>query len=118
MSNGKVEQASLIGGALAAIVASLCCLGPLVLVSVGISGAWIANLGAFEPYRRYALGIALVCAVLAYRSIYRPPAPEVCEPGTLCAAPKARRIYRVTFWIMSAMVVVALGYPYAAPLFY
>ncbi len=118
MANSGVERASLIGGALAAIVASVCCLGPLVLVTVGISGAWISNLVAFEPYRPYAVAVALVCMVFAYRKIYAAPAPEACEPGTLCAVPQTRRIYRVMFWVVSAMVVVALVFPYAARFFY
>src|SRR5690348_4022606 len=70
MVSGKLDKASLVGGALAAIVASVCCLGPLVLVSVGISGAWISNLTAFEPYRAYAIGVALLCVALAFRKIY------------------------------------------------
>ncbi len=117
MTQDKLRNASLAGGVLAAIVASLCCLGPLVLVTLGISGAWIANLAAFDPYRPYALGVALICLALAYRSIYRAPAPEACEPGTLCAIPRTRRVYKVLFWLMSAMVVVALGYPYTAQFF-
>src|SRR5713226_5428748 len=118
MASGKLEKASLVGGALAAIVASVCCLGPLVLVSVGISGAWISNLTAFEPYRPYASGVALVCMFLAYRKIYRAPVPEACEPGTLCAVPQTRRIYKALFWVVSAMVLIALGFPYTARFFY
>ena len=118
MANGSLEKASLVGGALAAIVASVCCLGPLVLVTVGISGAWISNLVAFEPYRPYAIAVALVCMVFAYRKIYAAPAPEACEPGTLCAVPETRRVYRVMFWVVSAIVVVALIFPYAARFFY
>ena len=118
MANGSLEKASLIGGALAAIVASVCCLGPLLLVSVGISGAWISNLTAFEPYRPYAIGVALLSMVLAYRKIYAGPAREACEPGTLCAVPQTRRVYKVMFWVVFAMVLAALGFPYAARFFY
>lgn len=116
MANGSLEKASLVGGALAAIVASVCCLGPFVLVTVGISGAWISNLVAFEPYRPYAIGVALVCMALAYRKIYA--AREACEPGTLCAVPQTRRIYKAMFWAVSAMVLIALGFPYTARFFY
>ncbi|EMR15037.1 mercuric transport protein, partial [Klebsiella quasipneumoniae] len=28
-----------------------CCLGPLVLIALGFSGAWIGNLTVLEPYR-------------------------------------------------------------------
>lgn len=118
MASGSLEKASLVGGALAAIVASVCCLGPFVLISVGVSGAWISNLVAFEPYRSYAIGVALVCMALAYRRIYAAPAPEACEPGTLCAVPRTRRIAKATFWVVAAMVLIALGFPYTARLFY
>lgn len=118
MANNSLEKASLIGGALAAIVASVCCLGPLVLVTVGIGGAWISNLVAFEPYRPYAISVALVCMGLAYRKIYRAGAPEPCEPGALCAVPQTHRIYKMMFWVVSAMVLVALGFPYTARFFY
>jgi mercuric ion transport protein len=74
MAHNGLRKASLIGGALAALVASLCCLGPLVLVTAGVSGAWIAGLAAFEPW--------------------------------------------LLFWIMCAMLVLALGYPYTARFFY
>jgi mercuric ion transport protein len=118
MESGSLEKASLVGGALAAIVASVCCLGPFVLVSIGVSGAWIANLAAFEPFRPYALGVALVCMTLAYRNIYKAPAREACEPGTLCAIPQTRRITKVMFWAVSALVLIALAFPYTARFFY
>ena len=44
-------KGSLVAGALAAIGASVCCVGPLVLLALGIGGAWIANLTALEPLR-------------------------------------------------------------------
>ena len=59
-------------GGLAAVLASICCVGPLVLVSIGISGAWIGNLTVFEPYRPIFIGAALVALFFAYRRIFRP----------------------------------------------
>ena len=118
MALENTERASLIGAALAAILASACCLGPFVLVTVGISGAWISNLAALEPFRPYALGIALLCMAFAYQRIYRAPSAEACEPGTLCAVPQARRAQKIMFWILSALVLVAFGFPYAARLLY
>lgn len=40
-----------IGAVLAAIGASLCCVAPLVLLSIGVGGAWVSSLTALEPYR-------------------------------------------------------------------
>ncbi|HZE91048.1 MAG TPA: mercuric transporter MerT family protein, partial [Rhizobacter sp.] len=41
MPTFKVKS-SLVAGVLAAIGASVCCVGPLVLLMLGIGGAWIA----------------------------------------------------------------------------
>ena len=41
----------LAAGSVAAILASTCCLGPLILVLLGFSGAWIGSLSVLEPYR-------------------------------------------------------------------
>lgn len=51
MIEGKAETGSLVTGGVAAIFASACCVGPLVLVSAGIGGAWISYVTLFEPYR-------------------------------------------------------------------
>lgn len=119
MEASKAARTSLAGGMLAAIVASACCLGPLVLVTLGISGAWISNLSALEPYRPVLIGVALVFMAFAYREIFVKAAqPEACEPGALCAAPQTNRTYRVIFWVVSALVLFALAFPYFVPLFY
>ena len=50
-----------IGGILGAIAASSCCIAPLVLFSLGISGAWIGNLTALAPYQPYFIAATLAC---------------------------------------------------------
>jgi len=109
-------RTALVTGGLAAVLASTCCLGPLVLVTLGVSGAWIGNLTALEPYRPIFIGAALVALFFASRRIFRPlPA---CKPDEVCALPQTRRLYKVLFWIVAALVVVALGFPYVTPFFY
>lgn len=119
MQESTASKGALAGGAFAAIGASACCLGPLVLVGAGVSGAWISNLSALEPYRPVFIGAALAFMVLAYRQIFtkaRPP--EECEPGTLCALPATNGVYKSVFWMVSALVLLALTFPYFVPLFY
>ena len=106
----------LAAGGIAAILASACCLGPLVLVSVGLGGAWIGNLTALEPFRPVFVGAALVALFFAYRRIFRPAAE--CKPGEVCARPQAKRAYKIMFGVVAALVVVALAFPYIAPRFY
>lgn len=103
-------------GGIAAILASTCCLGPLVLVVLGFSGAWIGNLTALEPYRPYFLVAALVALGLAWRRIFRPAA--VCQPGEVCAIPQVQRTYKFIFWIVAVLTLIAFVFPYAVPFFY
>ena len=116
MSEPTSGRGALVAGGLAALLASTCCLGPLVLVALGVSGAWIGNLTALEPYRPLFLGAALVAMFFAYRRIFRPA--QDCKPGEVCAVPQVRRAYQVVFWIVAALVIVALALPYVLPLFY
>ncbi|WP_049019712.1 mercuric transporter MerT family protein, partial [Burkholderia cenocepacia] len=71
MAQPKDSRKALAAGGVAAILASTCCLGPLVLVALGVSGAWIGNLAALEPYRPVFLGVALVALLFAGRRIFR-----------------------------------------------
>ena len=111
-----VRMGSLALGGLAAILASACCLGPLVLVLLGVSGAWIGNLTRLEPYRPFFLAAALIALFFAWRRIFRPA--RACTPGEVCAMPHVRSIYKVIFWCVATLIVIAFAFPYAAPLFY
>lgn len=108
----------LIGGLVAAITASLCCLGPLVLVMLGISGAWIASLSRLEPYRPYALGLAIIFLVLAAKKLYAKADAAACMPNAVCALPRVNRLYKILFWTVALLIVLALVSPYIAPFFY
>ena len=115
-SRERTGSGALFVGGLAAILASTCCLGPLLLVSLGLSGAWIGTLTALEPYRPLFIGGALIALFFAGRRIFRPA--KRCEPGEVCAAPRTRRIYKIVFGLVSVLVLIALVFPYAVKLFY
>lgn len=116
MTEDNSARGALWAGGLAALVASACCLGPLVLVMLGVSGAWIANLAALEAYRPVFLGTALAALLFAHRRIFRPVL--ACKPDDVCAMPAVRSAYQVLFWVVAALVLVALAFPYVLPLFY
>ncbi len=116
MAEQQNARGVLAAGGLAAILASTCCVGPLVLLALGFSGAWIGNLTLLEPYRPIFIGAALIALFFAYRRIFRPA--TTCKSGEVCAIVQVRSTYKVLFWLMAALVVVALASPYIAPLFY
>ena len=115
-TSDRTGSGALFVGGLASILASTCCLGPLVLVALGLSGAWIGNLTRLEPYRPFFIAGALVALFLAGRRIFRPA--QACEPGEVCALPRTRRIYKILFAVVSGLVLIALVFPYVAKLFY
>ncbi|NNM52675.1 MAG: mercuric ion transporter MerT [Pseudomonadales bacterium] len=116
MSEPQNGRATLFVGGLAAILASTCCLGPLILVTLGFSGAWMSNLTVLEPYRPLFIGAALLAMYFAWRRIFR--STQTCNPGDVCAIPQVCTTYKLIFWVVVALVLVALGFPYVLPLFY
>ncbi|UWQ53146.1 mercuric transporter MerT family protein [Leisingera caerulea] len=105
------------GGLLGAVFASACCVGPLVLLTLGISGAWIGNLTALEPYKPVFALIALGFIGAGFRQVYF-RRPATCEPGSYCAKPSSARITKTALWISLVLVVAALTITWWAPLFY
>ena len=116
MSEPKNGRGALATSGVAAILASTCCLGPLVLVALGFSGAWIGNLTVLEPYRPIFIGVGLGALFFAWRRIFRPV--RACRPDEVCAVPQARTTYKMLFWIVVALVLVALAFPFVVPFFY
>ena len=116
MARDKSGGGPLAAGGVFAVLASVCCLGPLVLLFLGVGGAWVSNLTVLTPFQPWFQGAALVALFFAYRRIFRPAV--ACDTGEVCAAPATTRLYRIIFWIVAALVVLGVGFPYMAPLFY
>lgn len=105
------------GGALGAILASSCCVVPLLLVTLGISGAWIGNLTALEPYKWAFIAIAVVFLALGFWHVYFRQA-DPCEDGTFCARPRQGVIVKAALWLAAALIGLSATVDWWAPLFY
>jgi mercuric ion transport protein len=110
------ETASITAGAISALGASTCCVLPLVLVSAGLGGAWIAQLRALERFQWVFIGLAIGAFGYAFYRLYVRPAP--CGPEGACAPPAARRGQRIAFWTTlvaaKAIILSPLAYAYVA----
>jgi mercuric ion transport protein len=102
-------------GGLAALLASACCLGPLVLVLLGISGAWISRLVALEAYQPVFMAASVVALTFAARQIWRPASN--CTPDQLCASSRISRVYKMSFALVMLLLIGVLGFPLIASLF-
>ncbi|MEE9345218.1 MAG: mercuric transporter MerT family protein [Methylococcales bacterium] len=109
---------SLIGSLLAGIAASLCCVGPLILLLLGFGGAWVSNLTVLEPYRPIFIGIALIALSIAYLRIFRVKSEQSCEQGKVCAQPQVNRVYKRLFIGVVLVVLASIVSPYLIPLIY
>jgi mercuric ion transport protein len=107
----------LIGVALvSSIIASTCCVIPLLLVLVGITGAWMVNLTALKPLTPLFTGIAIAAIAWAGYLVYRPSAQCATEGEANCdtVRPATRKI----FLACAVFIALLLSFPLIAPLFY
>ncbi len=95
------------GGVMAAAGSALCCAGPVVAVSLGVSGA---GLSAFEPFRPYFLGATAVFLVAGFLMLDREER-AACEPGKACADPAVRRRMKITLWVATILAVALATFP-------
>lgn len=102
------------GALITALAASICCGGPLVLLLLGVSGAWTGNLTALEPYRPLFIGATMGLLGFSFFRVYHKPR-EVCSPTSQCANPGSRRINKILLWMAAGLAVVLLALPYFAP---
>lgn len=104
-----------IGAVLAAIGASVCCVGPLLLLSLGIGGGWMSTLTSMETVRPIFIILTLVFIGLGYRKLYL--IPENCEEGQACASSDVKQKQRLLFWVGSGLILLLLVFPWYAPFF-
>lgn len=104
-------------GVAGAILASACCVVPLLLVTLGVSGAWIGNLTALEPYKPYVATVTLGLIGLGFWRVYFQP-KAACEEGSYCARPQSSLITKSALWIGAVVTLLAVTISWWAPLFY
>src|SRR5207302_7343061 len=103
------------GGLLGALAASSCCILPLALFGLGVSGAWIGNFTRLAPYQPYFLSATLACLGYGYWLVYR-SSKHACADGEACARPLPDRIVKTSLVVATILVVAALGLDFIAPL--
>ncbi|MFQ5955647.1 MAG: mercuric transporter MerT family protein [Kiloniellales bacterium] len=117
---GETAQRTVLagGGVLGALAMTSCCILPLVLFSLGVTGAWIGNLAALYPYKLYFFVPAVGFLAGGFYKAYRKPAASECGPEGACAVPPMfDRINRIVLWAASVLVLAALAFPYVVPAF-
>ena len=106
-----------VGGIAGALLASSCCIAPLVLVTLGVSGAWIGNLTALEPYKWYFVAVTLGFLAAGFWHVYF-RAKSVCEDGSYCARPQSAIITKTALWVGTVLIALSITIDWWTPYFY
>src|SRR5258705_5344875 len=104
------------GGRLGALAASSCCILPLALFGLGVSGAWIGNFTRLAPYQPCFIAATLAFLGYGYWLVYR-SSLRACADGEACARALPNRIVKAGLILATVLVVAALGFDLIAPLF-
>ena len=95
------------GGVTAAAGSALCCGGPVVAASLGVSSA---GLSAFEPFRPYFLAATAALLVFGFWQLDREE-KAACEVGKPCAEPAVRKRMKITLWAATFIAVALATFP-------
>jgi mercuric ion transport protein len=117
-SGGAAPTITTTGSLLAAFLASLCCVGPLVLtalgVGVGATGFLASTAGALKallPYRPFFIGLTALLLGAGFYLTYRTP-KSGCGSGATCAPTSGQRRSRLLLWVASGLALVLILAPY------
>ena len=95
------------GAILAAVLASSCCIGPLILAAIGMSGAGF--IAPVAEYRPIFIGVTFALIGVAYYFTYWRKR-KACCPGE---RPKRRLAHEISLWAITAVAVGLAAFPYA-----
>lgn len=68
----------LVGGVISSIAASICCIGPMLLLAIGISGSWMSRLMVLESH---FLALASMSLALIGTAGWKLVNPRPCDAG-------------------------------------
>ena len=101
-----------IAGVASAAAATACCVVPLALFAVGISGAWIGNLTALSPYQPFFVLAALLA--IGSGHVWARRYSAACNADGSCATPRSMRRVRIGLWTATSFALASVVVPYLA----
>ena len=112
--SGRAPKLLAAGGLLGALAASSCCILPVVLFTLGISGAWIGNFTQLAPYKPYFIAVTAAFLGGGYWLVYR-SSSFACADGDACARALPNRIVTTVLIAATVLVIAAFGFDFVAP---
>ncbi|NRB19735.1 MAG: mercury transporter [Rhodobacteraceae bacterium] len=111
--SARSDRIATAGSLFGALAMTSCCILPLVLVSMGVGGVWIAQLTALYAYKWYMFSTASVFIGWGFWQAYRPAGVD-CAGGA-CAHPVNKRVMKACLWAAVVVTLIAMIFPYITP---
>ena len=97
-----------LGSVLAALAASVCCIGPVAFTLVGAGALSVAST-RIEPYRPWLIVATIVLLGFAFHTAYRAKAGPSCAEA---CNPDSQRTARILAWIAAVIATILIAFPY------
>ena len=110
---GRSGMFAALGAVGAGFLASLCCVGPLLFVTLGV-GAGAAS--QFEPLRPLFTALTIGLLAVGFYVVYgrtrvRAGEGTRCAPDGSCAVPPSRVRDKILLWVATVVALVLLTFP-------
>ncbi len=103
------ERIGVVGAIGAAVLSSVCCIGPVVLAGLGVGA--VAAAQSFVPYRPLFWALTVVFLGLGFYFADRAPKQAACA-GEICESPRMARWRRPLLWFATVIVAALVTFPY------
>jgi mercuric ion transport protein len=100
-----------------AVLASICCIAPLLLIVLVANGAWIVNLAALKAYQPVFVPVTLAFLGFGFWQVYG-KSKQSCDDGSYCASASFDLLIKVVLWLATVLLVAAISVDLWVPFFY
>ncbi len=108
MKTEKSIWIALMGSIFTALVSSACCIGPLIIMTLGIGSAWMSDIMIVSAYRPLFIALSVLSLIYSFYKLYF---KLDCKVGERCAIPQNLRIQRIMFWFTALIVIIFIIFP-------
>ncbi|MCI0381439.1 MAG: hypothetical protein L0207_00070 [Chlamydiae bacterium] len=105
----KKQSWLITGGFISSMIAAICCIGPLVLATLGIGFGAVSIFASFRPF---FIVLSIFFLALAFVYTYR---KRKCESENGICTARGNRKLRIILWIVTIISLGLITFPYWIP---
>ena len=95
-------------------ICAACCLLPMILIVLGVGGAWVGRLESLAPFKWYFVAATAVLLGSGFYSVYF--RSSQCSAGPQCTTCKSGRGVKALLWTATVLAIAGLIFEQVEPL--